>query len=654
MYLKEIIIDNYGSIENLNYKLPFYENGNPKPVVLIGKNGSGKTLLISNLIHSIIEMKRRCYEEIPETDETNYYRLGSKEYIKNGTVYSYIKYLFTDDISLIDLATFDYEKIKDKNLYGVKIDNKSLKDNGFYQDINVGPTNKNSIQKIFEENAFIYLPVDRYYSPNWLNSNNPKVKFNSNYSKYIGKNDDNIIKSNLLEDIESWLLDVIIDKMLYEEKRLKQKIQNGIKEFEKDIIIYSGKNTIIQESINELLTSILKLSNPSVVSARIGVSQKRGRKINIIYFDGKEEKEYVPKFSNLSSGEVMVLGMFISILKEFDRVYNLDNNRIDQLSGIVIIDEIDAHLHLDFCRIILPKMIKMFPKIQFIITSHSPFFLLGMKEIFDINCDFVNMPSGFLGELDNFEEIKKMYDLVENDYEQKAKKIKEYENHLSNISKTIIITEGKTDWKHIKKAKEKLNNKDDFEFYESNEDMGDTVALNMLKGQSRISNINKRIFIFDNDNDKIIKEVVGTDGNYKDWGNNVYSFVIPKPNIRFNEEKISIEHYYPDEILKKEILFDDGITRRIYCGNDFQKTGINVQLNKRCNKKDVCGENIIRVLSGSEQEKVYDLDNESNNSTNYALTKDEFFEKVVNNDENDIDMTKFNLILNIIKEINEL
>ena len=206
----------------------------------------------------------------------------------------------------------------------------------------------------------------------------------------------------------------------------------------------------------------------------------------------------------------------------------------------------------------------------------------------------------------------------------------------------------------MQKAKEKLNNQDDFEFYESNEDMGDTVALNMLKGQARISNINKRIFIFDNDNDKIIKEVVGTDGNYKGWGNNVYSFVIPKPNIRLNEEKISIEHYYPDEILKKEIIFDDGITRRIYCGNDFQKTGVNVQLNKRCNKKDVCGEDIIRVLSGSDQEKVYDLDNDSNSSTNYALTKDEFFEKVVNNDENDIDMTKFNLILNIIKEINEL
>lgn len=634
--------------------MPFHDNGNPKPVILMGKNGSGKTLLISNIIHSIIEMKRRCFKEIPETDETNYFRLGTKEYIKSGTDYSYIKYLFTDDISLIDLATLDYEKIKDKEFDGVKIDNKSLKEDGFYQHVNVEPINKDNIERIFLENAFIYLPVDRYYSPNWLNNNNPKIKFNSNYEKYVGKNDDNIIKSNLLEDIESWLLDVIIDKMLYEERTLKQKSRNGNIEIEKDIKIYNGKNTRIQESINKLLTSILKLNNTNVISARIGISQKRGRKIKIIYSDGKNEYEYVPKFSNLSSGEVMILGMFIAILKEFDRVYNLGDITIDQLSGIVIIDEIDAHLHFDFCRLILPEMINMFPKIQFIISSHSPFFLLGMKEKFNINCDFVNMPSGYIGGIDNFEEIKKMYDLVENDYEEKAKQLKQYEEQIKHISKTIIITEGKTDWKHLKRAKEKLNIQDDFDFYESMDDMGDTAILNMLKAQAKIKNINKRIFIFDNDSEAIIKEVAGENGNYKTWGNNVYSFVIPKPGIRENEEKISIEHYYPDEVLKKEVLFENGIIRRIYCGNDFQKTGINIQLNKRCNKKEVCGENTIRVLSGSAQEKVYDLDNDDNNSTNYALTKDEFFERAINNNQYDIDMTKFNLIFDIIKEINEL
>ena len=98
MYLKEINIENYGSIKKINYKLPFYENGNPKPLVLIGKNGSGKTLLISNIVHALIEMKRTVFDEIPETDKNHFYRLGSKEYIKSGTNYSYVNYLFSDDV----------------------------------------------------------------------------------------------------------------------------------------------------------------------------------------------------------------------------------------------------------------------------------------------------------------------------------------------------------------------------------------------------------------------------------------------------------------------------------------------------------------------------------------------------------------------------
>lgn len=55
MYLKEIEIQNYGAIENLKYSFPFDETGNPLPVILIGKNGSGKTLVLSNILHSLIE-----------------------------------------------------------------------------------------------------------------------------------------------------------------------------------------------------------------------------------------------------------------------------------------------------------------------------------------------------------------------------------------------------------------------------------------------------------------------------------------------------------------------------------------------------------------------------------------------------------------------
>ncbi|MEO5645359.1 MAG: AAA family ATPase [Bacteroidia bacterium] len=49
-----------------------------------------------------------------------------------------------------------------------------------------------------------------------------------------------------------------------------------------------------------------------------------------------------------------------------------DKNALQETGGIVLIDEIDMHLHPAWQREILGKLTKTFPKIQFIVTTHSP------------------------------------------------------------------------------------------------------------------------------------------------------------------------------------------------------------------------------------------------------------------------------------------
>ena len=49
-----------------------------------------------------------------------------------------------------------------------------------------------------------------------------------------------------------------------------------------------------------------------------------------------------------------------------------ENTPIDRLSGIVLIDEIDLHLHPAWQRTIVPTLAVAFPKIQFVMTTHSP------------------------------------------------------------------------------------------------------------------------------------------------------------------------------------------------------------------------------------------------------------------------------------------
>ena len=47
MYLKSISMKAYGPVSNLSYTFRKNEKGNPVPLVIIGKNGCGKTLMFT-------------------------------------------------------------------------------------------------------------------------------------------------------------------------------------------------------------------------------------------------------------------------------------------------------------------------------------------------------------------------------------------------------------------------------------------------------------------------------------------------------------------------------------------------------------------------------------------------------------------------------
>jgi predicted ATP-binding protein involved in virulence len=52
------------------------------------------------------------------------------------------------------------------------------------------------------------------------------------------------------------------------------------------------------------------------------------------------------------------------------------------VQGIVLVDEIETHLHIELQKKILPFLTSFFPKIQFIITTHSPFVISSLKNSF--------------------------------------------------------------------------------------------------------------------------------------------------------------------------------------------------------------------------------------------------------------------------------
>ena len=90
------------------------------------------------------------------------------------------------------------------------------------------------------------------------------------------------------------------------------------------------------------------------------------------------------KFTEMSDGFAAVLEIIIDLILKMQRKDTL--TRAYQQEGIVLIDEVETHLHLELQRLVLPLLTQLFPNIQFIVTTHSPFVLnsIGNAIAFDL------------------------------------------------------------------------------------------------------------------------------------------------------------------------------------------------------------------------------------------------------------------------------
>ncbi|MGN5108064.1 AAA family ATPase [Aeromonas hydrophila] len=654
MYLKNLHIENYGAIKQLNLDLPFNENQTPKPLILVGKNGSGKTLITSSIIDSLIEIKRRNYHEIKETSQGSYYKAGKKDYIREGENYSLIRAIYEsqDGKNAIynDVASYIPQETKEQlSQYNISYPSK-FNEYGFAKDV------ESTLTEPFSQNVILYFPVSRYYNPAWLVEHND-ARINV-FQSYVGQNDDNIIKTDVINEIESWILDVILDVELYEKSivrtQLYQKINDDYEPTEGVLLVdKKGKNTEIQTLINKILTIILSSKTPDLKRARFGISSKEnGRKISIITSNYQTELERVicPTFSHMSSGEAMLVALFCSIIKSLDTISpSINSLDTENISGIVVIDEIDLNLHIEYTKKALPELLKLFPKIQFIITTHSPFFLLGMKEVFCENYQIVSIPDGEIIDEDDFEEVGRAYSIFIDKFDTIKRNLTILENEKYQTTRTMIVTEGKTDWKHIKNALSIFQKQGDFLnldiiFHEYDDaSFSDDKLNSFLTNVAQVKNNKKIIGIFDRDEGHGKRFSKST---FTHLGNNVYAISIPQPEHRSYHDGICIEFMYPDEVLFKT----DDHNRRLYVSSEFNDHGrlINDLTIGVINQNRIKGKNV------KEKDNIVDSDVIDIHGNSLALSKNDFANNIYNQRPpfKNIDISSFKELFETISEIN--
>lgn len=624
IYLEKAIFVNRAPFEKL--ELDFNEN---EIAVLSAANGRGKTTILSHIVDAFYEIAKPHFSNEFEDKTNKFYRVSSPIYNLTPNTPSYVYLRFKSQSEYIDYVDISNPCTEAEYNNAICIEDKipfkdfqgALKGQGAVKRASSSNNNwKGKVEKVFSNSIITYFPSYRYEQPGYLNDPY-KIKMDfaksSDFSGYL-KNPIEVVSG--LNQLANWIMDIVLDM------RMNSDVESQT--------LFSNINTILSQMF----------LSKKYGNFRFGIGPRGlgGARIQIVEEKDGDVKQIYPTIFNLSAGEASVLCLFGELLRQADNYRN--NIELSDITGIVLIDEVDKHLHIKLQREVLPKLFNRFPNVQFIVSSHSPFLSMGLAEQAGERTKIID--------LDNFEISKdpttnelyqEVYGMIVGENEKYREMYQALEKEIKQGKIPLIITEGKTDRQHIIKAKEKLNIDLDIKFHQITDDFGDSKLKNLLEQFSKVEQSRKIIGIFDRDNETIVSEIEKCDSNSKNYNNNVFAFCIPLVNEEIYGKEISIEHYYPKELLTKE----DSNNRRLFLGNEFYPTGNSIDGRYQTKISNI--QHKIKV-NGVIDDKVYKRDDlEQKNSI--ALTKANFAGLIETDNDFIGDFSNFNLIFDKIRNI---
>ncbi|MCM5985888.1 AAA family ATPase [Klebsiella pneumoniae] len=141
-----------------------------------------------------------------------------------------------------------------------------------------------------------------------------------------------------------------------------------------DLKGWLGKRYLLEDSQKGIFTEnskrnlSLALSCIYQLNQNYSFSRIDGRNFDIFVNTPNGEIWY----EYLSSGFKSCMAIIIGIIKEIELRFIKEDIYAADFDGVIIIDEIEMHLHPDWQARITEVMTTMFPQTQFIVTTHSP------------------------------------------------------------------------------------------------------------------------------------------------------------------------------------------------------------------------------------------------------------------------------------------
>lgn len=329
MYITQLNINNFrGFTEKAS--LCFVEN---KPTVIIGINGSGKTtildalaILMQILINQLIPSGKPEFSQKDISIGASKSELEALLRFKIESIDNYIETWVSTNLESPKQIQYNYSELE--NLI-------------------------NHVQSAISSKNEKEIPIMCYYQTNrnfsgdgiqkYTITSSPQSRRNQAYERSLTTQIDyNAILSWYLEQVNIQNQEKVNRKNLKYELPTIKEITNGLKIF------------------------LSELEGSSLVNVSTGISKYNDSQVLIIK-KGQIELE----FSQLSAGEKMVIGLVLDIAYRM-AIGNPMMKNLRLSSGIVLIDELELHLHPKWQISVLNALSATFPNVQFIVTTHSP------------------------------------------------------------------------------------------------------------------------------------------------------------------------------------------------------------------------------------------------------------------------------------------
>ncbi|MCX7067615.1 MAG: AAA family ATPase [Methylococcales bacterium] len=292
----------------------------------IGKNGIGKTQLLENMAKSLIF----SHSIFRADSQLKYSNLFNQKIIHDRLQFITLELPLGVDLNKI--------KIKDKNkdVWGFILFEHIGRNNSFICD-----------------NPIVFVGAK-----------------NRGFTKNIDTNNIKILSNNLNRFVDSFQRTL---KYINGEGLEQEEIADW---FASRLIINPNFITTNQNKIYEA-TTVLKLIDRLEPTINLITKNEDGsEKPNISFHEGKLLINGIP-LDKLSTGYVSIIKIFQEIVAGYSG-WTIEEN-LNEVDGIVFIDEIEPHLHISWQTKIIGILREFFPKTTFFISTHSPLVLAGLK-----------------------------------------------------------------------------------------------------------------------------------------------------------------------------------------------------------------------------------------------------------------------------------